>query len=523
MKPILNLLFLPAILFLISSCKPGNSSEQKTKPNIIFIMSDDHAEKAISAYSSELIETPNIDRIAKEGMLFKNSYVTNSICAPSRATMLTGKYSSQNGLRDNRDEFDGSQQTFIKLLKANGYQTSIIGKWHLKTKPTGFDDWRILIGQGSYYNPKFWENGDTTKYIGYTTDIITKFAIEQLENRDKNKPFVMLVHHKAPHRNWMPHPKYFGAFDSVNIPLPETFYDDYKTRKPASEADMRIDGMYLSFDMKLQKGSYKKEMGTGGNAAFAKNAEKNWINTYNRLTDEQRGAWDSYYNKINEDFKKQKLSGDKLLRWKYKRYMDDYLSCILSVDESVGKILDYLDDHGLTENTIVVYTSDQGFYLGEHGWYDKRWMYEESFITPLLVRYPKKIAPNSVSNNFVMNIDYAPTFLDYAGVEIPSDIQGKSIRPILEGNNPSDWRKSMYYHYYEYPHGWHKVHKHYGIRTERYKLIHFYGIDYWEFFDLEKDPNELNNIYEKMKNSKIVTDLKQELDSLKVKYKDTDE
>ena len=519
MKILFNLFFLLVISFLFLSCSP----EQVTKPNIIFIMSDDHAEKAISAYSRKLIQTPNIDRIAKEGMLFENSYVTNSICAPSRATMLTGKYSSLNGLRDNRDAFDGSQQTFIKLLKANGYQTSIIGKWHLKTKPTGFDNWRILTGQGSYYNPRFWENGDTNKYIGYTTNLITDFAIEELENRDKKKPFVMLIHHKAPHRNWMPHPKYFDVFDSVDILLPETFYDDYKTRKPASEADMRINDMYLSFDLKLTKGNYKNETGTGGNATFAKNAGKNWMNTLNNLTEEQRNAWNTYYNKVNIDFKKQKLSGDKLLRWKYKRYMHDYLSCILSVDESVGKILKYLDDHDLAENTIVVYTSDQGFYLGEHGWYDKRWMYEESFRTPLLIRYPKKVAPNSVSNNFVMNVDYAPTFLDYAGVDIPSDIQGESLKPILEGNNPTRWRKSMYYHYYEYPHGWHKVHKHYGIRTERYKLIYFYGIDTWELFDLERDPNELNNIYEEMKSSKLVNNLKAELDSLKIKYHDINE
>ena len=503
---------------LISAC--GRTAPE-SKPNIIYIMSDDHAQRAISAYSGDLIKTPNIDRIADEGMIFRNSFVTNSICAPSRATMLTGKYSSQNGLRDNRDKFDGSQQTFIKLLKDNGYQTSIIGKWHLKTKPQGFDHWRILRGQGTYYNPKFIENGDTTRYTGYTTDIITKFAIEELQKRDKSRPFVMLVHHKAPHRNWMPEPDHFGAFDSKEIPLPETFYDDYKTRKAAAEADMRVSDMYISFDLKLNEGCYDRETGTGGNAAFAKNAPRNWMNTLNNLTEKQRKAWDLYYDKINEDFKKQHLSGKALLKWKYKRYMHDYLSCILSVDESVGQILDYLDEHGLTENTIVVYTSDQGFYLGEHGWFDKRWMYEESFRTPLLIRYPKEIKPGSVCSNFVMNMDYAPTFLDFAGVDIPDDIQGESLKPLLSGHKPPDWRKSMYYHYYEYPHGWHKVHKHYGIRTERYKLIYFYDMDYWELFDLQKDVHEMNNIYEEMKNSQLVDSLKQELTALKIKYKDS--
>ncbi len=523
MKLVQKLFLVSVISLLIFACRQENASAPYSKPNIIYIMSDDHAQRAISAYSKDLISTPNIDRIANEGMIFRNSFVTNSLCAPSRATMLTGKYSSQNGLRDNRDTFDGSQQTFIKLLKNYGYQTAIIGKWHLKTKPQGFDDWRILSGQGAYYNPRFIENGDTTKYTGYTTDLITKFAIEELENRDKSKPFVMLVHHKAPHRNWMPEPDYFRTLDSKKFPVPETFYDNYKTRKAAAEADMRIADMYLSGDLKLNKGSYKEETGTGGNAKYAKNAPRNWENSLKSLTEEQRKAWNAYYDKVNEDFKKQHLSGKELLLWKYQRYMHDYLSCILSVDESVGEILDYLDKHGLSDNTIVVYTSDQGFYLGEHGWYDKRWMYEESFRTPLMIRYPKKIKAGSVCKNFVMNLDYAPTFLDFAGVDIPADIQGQSLKPLLEGQKPADWRKSLYYHYYEYPHGWHKVHKHYGIRTERYKLIYFYDMDYWELFDLQKDPHEIDNIYEQMKDSNLVDKLKKELTALKIKYKDTQE
>ena len=497
---------------------------QVKKPNIIFIMSDDHAVKAISAYSNKLIKTPNIDRLAKEGMIFNRGYVTNSLCAPSRAAMLTGKYSSKNGLRDNRDEFDGSQQTFPKLLRKAGYQTSIIGKWHLKTEPTGFDNYKILLGQGEYYNPRFLENGDTNRYIGYTTDLITNFALKELEKASSRKqPFALLVYHKAPHRNWLPNPKYFGAFDSVNIPLPLTFDDEYHTRKPAAHADMRVDGMYLSYDLKLNKGSYKKETGTGGLKWFAERAEQFWENNLKRFTPQQRQAWDAYYDKVNADFKNANLSGNDLLRWKYKRYMTDYLSCILSVDESVGKILDFLDAHNLSQNTIVVYTSDQGFYLGEHGWYDKRWMYEESFRTPILIRYPEKIKPNSVSDDFVMNIDFAPTFLDYTGIPVPKDIQGESIRNILEGKPHPNWRKSMFYHYYEYPHGWHLVKQHYGIRTERYKLIYFYKDDYWELFDLKNDPHELSNIYCAMENTELVKNLKEELKKLRAKYGDTDD
>ena len=515
--------YLPIILIFlflfINSCKINNSPQ---KPNIIFIMSDDHAQKAISAYSSELIQTPNIDRIANEGMLFNNSYVTNSICGPSRATMLTGKYSSLNGLRDNRDRFDGSQQTFPKLLQKGGYHTSIVGKWHLKTEPTGFDNWKVLFGQGHYYNPKIWENGDTVNYIGYTTDLITDFAIEELDTIDKSKPFAMLIHHKAPHRNWMPNIKNLGAFDSIDIPLPETFYDEYETRKAAPDADMRIDDMYLSLDLKLSKDSYIIETGTGGNEKYASKVESNWENTYNRLTDEQKESWDIYIKKISDDFKKQKLSGKKLSEWKYKRYLNDYLSSILSVDESVGRILKYLDENGLSENTIVVYTSDQGFYLGEHGWFDKRWMYEESFRTPLVMRYPGKIKPNTRSDKFVINLDHASTFLDFAGVDIPADIQGESYKKIAMGNEVENWRNSIYYHYYEFPHGWHDVHQHYGIKNQRYKLIYFYELDNWELFDLEEDPNELKNIYGSMENSELVADLKSKLDSLKIKFSDTD-
>lgn len=500
------------------------SSDLKSKrPNILFIMSDDHAEAAISCYNKSLISTPNIDRIANEGILFKNSFVTNSICAPSRAAMLTGKYSHKNGLRDNRDEFDGSQMTFIKQLQKAGYKTYIVGKWHLKTTPTGFDDWQILIDQGEYYNPTFIENGKEKNYIGYTTDLITDKAIEVLNTRDREKPFCLLVHHKAPHRNWMPDAKHLNAYDDKDLPIPENFYDDYKNRKAAESADMRIDDMYLSHDLKLQKDFYEKETGSGGDKKFAEVVEDSWQKIYGRMTEEQQKAWDAHYNKINENFKEAKLEGKELSEWKYQRFIKDYLSCILSIDENVGRLLDYLDTSKLADDTIVIYTSDQGFYLGEHGWYDKRFMYEESLSMPLLMRYPKEIKPNQVSEEMVLNLDFAPTFLDFAGVDVPTDMQGESLRAITVGKKPSDWRSSIYYHYYEYPHGWHDVKCHYGIRTERYKLIHFYyDIDTWELYDLENDPHEMNNIYENPAYANVITELKTELKKLQVKYGDTD-
>ena len=498
------------------------SCMKKTRPNIVFIMSDDHAEQAISCYGSKLINTPQIDRIANEGIRFENSFVTNSICAPSRAVMLTGKYSHVNGLRDNRDEFDGSQVTFPKLLQAGGYQTAIVGKWHLKTEPTGFNTSKILKGQGQYYNPSFFENGEEKEYIGYTTDLITDKAIETMDQLEKEKPFCLLVHHKAPHRNWMPNTKHLNEFNDKDFPVPETFYDDYAGRSAAKAADMRVDDMYLSFDFKLHKEFYEKETGTGGNVTYAANAVKNWENAYNRLTAEQKAAWDAHYDKINQEFKKLNLSGEELLNWKYQHYIKDYLRCILSLDENVGRLLDYLDKNGLTEDTIVVYTSDQGFYLGEHGWYDKRFMYEESLGMPLVMRYPAEIQSKQVTQKLVMNLDFASTFLDFAGVEIPKEMQGKSMRSIVKGKSADDWRQSIYYHYYEYPHGWHNVKRHCGVRTEQYKLIHFYQDDYWELFDLKNDIHEMHNVYENPEYVNIVNDMKKELKRLQKVYGDTD-
>ncbi len=510
-------------LIVFAGCNhPQKSEKQQFRPNIIFIMSDDHAQRAISAYTRELIHTPNIDRLAEEGVLFSNSFVTNSICAPSRAVMLTGRYSHLNRLRDNRDRFDGDQLTWIKLLRQSGYQTTMIGKWHLKSEPQGFDHYNILIGQGSYYNPRMVENGDTLNLEGYTTSIITELALNQLDKRDRDKPFVMLVHHKAPHRNWMPEPKYFELFEGEEIPLPSTFFDDYSTRSAAArEQDMRIADMFLSTDLKLRSEYIEKETGTGGGS-------KKWVvpkdamdKQLNRLTPEQRKLWDAYYDEVGRKFKEANLSGRELLEWKYQRYMQDYLRSIASVDDGVGKILDWLDENKLADSTIVVYTSDQGFYLGEHGWYDKRFMYEESLRTPLIARIPGEISGGTTRNEIVLNLDLAPTFLDYAGVEIPEEMQGRSWRDLVTGND-NNWRKSLYYHYYEYPHGWHYVKRHYGIRTDRYKLIHFYNdIDAWELYDLENDPGEVNNLYEDPEYAAIQQELEDELKRLRNVYGDT--
>ena len=515
MKFIFNRIVVSFIGLCLLSC-----SKELTPPNIIFIMSDDHSEQAISAYGSKLINTPNIDRIAKEGIRFNNSFVTNSICAPSRAVLLTGKYSHMNGLKDNGQIFDGSQETFPKILQRAGYETSMIGKWHLKSEPTGFDYWKVLKGQGTYYNPLIVDSLGESNITGYVTDIITDLAIEKLENRDKNKPFAMLVHHKAPHRNWMPNLKYLGTFKDRKFPLPETFYDDYSTRTAAArESDMRIDDMFLTWDMKLRPDDIEQETGSGGSgqvSGMIRDSYREWMN------DEQREAWEAYYDQISADFRKANLSGNALLEWKFQRYMEDYLGVLLSVDDNIGRILDYLDQEGLTQNTIVIYTSDQGFYLGEHGWFDKRFMYEESLSMPLVMRYPREIEASQISDDIVLNLDFAPTILDYAGINEPYDMQGNSMRQLARGQRPENWRESMYYHYYEYPQGWHFVKKHYGIRTARYKLIHFYDdIVAWEFYDLQKDPHEINNIYDDPAYTKIIKNTRQELMRLRQEFGDT--
>ncbi len=484
-------------LSLLPSCSSIGQMAGRKRPNIIFIMTDDHASHALSCYGSKINKTPNLDRLAKGGMLFKNSFCTNSICAPCRAVILTGKYSHINGVIDNRKKFDGTQQTFPKLLQKVGYQTAMIGKWHLKTDPTGFDYWNVLPGQGTYYNPAMIEMGQRKKYTGYTTDIITDHCLKWLKERDLDKPFCLMFHHKAPHRRWEPGPKYLNMYDDVTMPEPDNLFDDYSNRgRAAREQDMSIEKTMDKRDLKL--------------------IPPGDLNT------EQKKLWDAAYNPKNEAFEKANLQGKDLVRWKYQRYIKDYLRCIASVDDNVGRLLNYLDESGLAKNTVVFYTSDQGFYLGDHGWFDKRFMYEESLRMPLLVRYPKEIKPGSVNDNIVLNLDFAPTFLDFAGLNKPPDMQGRSIRPLLQAKKTKDWRKSMYYHYYEYP-AVHSVKRHYGVRTDRHKLIHFYNdIDEWELYDLRKDPREMKNVFDDPAYADTVKKLKAELKRLRKKYKDTE-
>ena len=499
---------------LLLSGSAAKAQQTGKRPNIIFIMTDDHGSQAMSCYGSKINKTPNLDRIANQGIRFNNCFCTNSICAPSRAVILTGKYSHKNGLTDNRRVFNGDQTIYPKLLQKAGYETAMVGKWHLKSDPQGFDYWNILPGQGAYYNPDLIEMGVQKRYDGYVTDIITDICLDWLKGRSGDKPFCLIYQHKAPHRNWQPGPDHLTMYDDVELSEPETLFDDYSTRSAAAhDQAMTIGGhMYPAYDLKVSPPSEDDEM------------DKNlWKNTFGRLTEEQQEDWNEAYSGKNESFRRANLQGDDLVRWKYQRYLKDYLRCIASVDDNVGRLLDYLDETGLAENTIVVYTSDQGFYLGEHGWFDKRFMYEESLRMPFLVRYPKAIRPGTVNDNIVVNIDFAPTFLDYAGVKVPSDMQGESLRPLLEGGNAPSWRKAMYYHYYEYP-GAHNVKRHYGIRTERYKLIHFYyDIDAWELYDLKNDPHELNNLYNNPTYAGIIRDLKAQLESLRKQYGDSDE
>jgi arylsulfatase A-like enzyme len=478
-------------------------------------MSDDHSYQTISAYDKRFIKTPNIDRIAKDGVIFRNSFVGNSICAPSRATMLTGKHTHINGQINNDVVFDGTQQTFPKLLQKSGYQTALIGKWHLKSDPTGFDYWNILPGQGKYYNPDFIEMGTQKQIEGYVTTITTDLAINWLDKqRDKTKPFCLLLHNKAPHRVWEPDTMYLDDFEDVEIPLPDNFFDTYEGRQAAAEQHLSIRSkdMDLCYDLKMTDKEGEVE------TRFQPSVNDHTL----RMNAKQKEAWNKHYNPIIEDFKKQNLSGEELYKWKYQRYMKDYLSCIKSVDENIGRVLDYLEKNGQLDNTLVVYTSDQGFYMGEHGWFDKRFMYEESFRTPLVMHLPKAYDRRGDITELVQNIDYAPTFLDIANVKIPEAIQGKSLKPLFTENNSVEWRKALYYHYYEFPNE-HMVKRHYGIRTDRYKLIHFYDdIDVWELYDLQNDPKEMENLYEKESYLPIINELKEELKLLQEEYQDND-
>ena len=492
---LLTLLF--ALLCLVAAaCEPATEEATPTaaeRPNIIFIFTDDHTTRALSAYGSTINQTPNLDRLANEGMRFDRCLVTNSICAPSRAVILTGKHSHLNGQLSNLETFDGQQQTFPKLLQQAGYQTGIIGKWHLKSEPTGFDHWQVLIGQGPYYNPRFLVPGDTIQHTGYTTNIITDLALEWLENgRDASKPFLLMYQHKAPHRGWHPGPDHYTMYADEDIPEPPTLFDDYAGRaSPAAEQGMTIANHLDVNDLKLQPpGS---------------------------MNAEQVELWQTVYGPRNDAFHAANLQGDDLTRWKYQRYVKEYLRTVAGVDDNVGRLLDYLDETGLAGNTVVIYSSDQGWYLGEHGWYDKRWMYEESLIAPLLVRWPGHTAAGSTTDAMVSNLDFAATFLDLAGVAVPDDMQGESLKPLFTGPTPDAWRTSHYYHYYEYP-GWHCVERHYGVRTDRHKLIYYYNRDEWELFDLETDPQELNSVYADPAYASVVEELKTELARLREHY-----
>jgi len=490
---------LASLAFPFAGCVPS-ARRPLRRPNILFIMADDHASQAVGCYGGRLNRTPNIDRIAHEGMRFDNCFCTNGICAPSRAVILTGKYSHLNGVRDNAVAFDGSQMTFPKLLQAAGYETALLGKWHLKSDPTGFDFWNILPGQGEYYNPDLIEMGAKKRVAGYVTDILTDIAVDFLESRRSNaKPFLLMLHHKAPHRNWQPAERHMTFFDNAEFPEPPTLFDDYATRsRAASEQEMTIrDHMTLESDLKLGPPP-------------------------ERLDDSQKAAWEKAFGPKREAFRKANLVGEALVRWKYRRYLQDYLGCIAAVDESVGRVLDVLDRTGLAGNTLVVYTSDQGFFLGEHGWFDKRFMYEETLRMPLAMRLPARIRPGSASGDMVSNLDFAPTFLDVAGLGKPASMQGRSFLPLLLGRRVAGWPESVYYHYYEFP-AVHMAKRHYGVRTKRHKLIHFYhDIDAWELYDLEKDPRELRNVYGDPAYAAVRHGLEAELSRLQAFYRDSD-
>ena len=516
-----------AFVFALVTFVLPAAAQSSGRPNVLFIFTDDHAAHAMSCYGSKINKTPNLDRIANEGMLFTNCFCTNGICGPSRAVIQTGKHSHLNGFLQNGNTFNGDQQTFPKLLQKVGYQTAVIGKWHLKTAPQGFDYSEVLVGQGPYYNPPMLKNGakKKIKHTGYTTDIITDLALDWLKDgRDENKPFMLMYQHKAPHRNWQPGPKYLNKYDDVEIPEPDNLLDNYEGRGTAAMTqDMSIAKTMTKYDLKLTPPR--------------------------NLTPKQRSDWDEAYAAKNAEFEQSELSGEELIKWKYQRYIKDYLRCIASVDDNVGRVLDYLDESGLAKNTVVIYSSDQGFYLGDHGWFDKRFMYEESYRMPLAVRWPGMVKPNSVNHNLVSNLDFAQTFLDIAGASQPDDMQGQSLKrlmmsgpnsrgsastpPLTIGFDRSrvdcsqpDWRDSLYYHYYEF-HGnrrtAHMVRRHYGIRTDRFKLIHFYNLDEWELYDLHRDPREMNSLHDDPEYASVMEDLQTRVAELQVKYKVPDD
>ena len=521
-----NLLFLCLILLSVSCNEIKNLPQRNSeRPNIIFIMSDDHAYQAISAYDSTLIHTPHIDRIADEGILFTNASVTNSICAPSRATILTGKHNHINGKIDNARPFDTTQVTFPQLFQNAGYQTSMFGKLHFGNNPKGVDEFMILPGQGSYINPDFiTTSGERVNKTGYATDIITDLAINWLkEKRDPNRPFLMLYLHKAPHRSWWPTPDKFTEFSKRQFPEPSTLFDQYENRGTAAKtAEMNILGhMLLSYDNKVLPSAID-ELGLPPNS---RNKRLFYNSEFYRTNETQRPLYQAILDSIAQEFKTHwpTMTDQEKMKWKYQRYMQDYLGCISSVDDNVGRVLKYLEEQNLADNTIVVYTSDQGFYLGEHGWFDKRFMYNESFKTPLMIRWPNTIKAGITSDEMVQNLDFAQTLLEAAKIDIPDDMQGESLIPLLKGNSEKWTRKGVYYHYYEYP-AEHAVKRHYGIATKEYKLMHFYhDVDEWELYDRKKDPQEMKNVYSDPAYSGIVEKLKVELAEMRKYYKDSPE
>ncbi len=518
-------IFVLSIMFC--SCKNEKKELEANnvmkRPNIVFIMADDHAAQAISAFGhpiSKLAPTPNIDRIATEGALFKNNFCTNSICGPSRAVVLTGKHSHINGFRMNGDHFDGNQQTFPKLLQKAGYKTAMFGKWHLHGLPQGFDYWNILQDQGNYYNPNFIKlNGqtntvDTTMVMGYATDIITQNAINFLDEvKGKDQPFLIMVQHKAPHRNWMPALRHANKYDDVKFPVPNTYFSEHQGSTASREQSQTIyRDMYEGHDLKMTKQKGSPEL-----------AHNPWKSDFARMTEEQKVIWDAAYQSKNDAFHDQNLKGKDLDLWKLQRYLQDYLATVAAVDEGVGRILNYLRDNGLEDNTVVVYTTDQGFYLGEKGWFDKRFMYEQSLAMPLLMKYPEVIPPGTEVSALTQNLDFAETFLDFANVDIPEEMQGKSLKPLIAQSIADDeFRDAIYYHYYDFP-AFHMVKKMNGIRTKRYKLIHvFDDVDEWELYDLVEDPDEIDNLIDNDAYASIVSKLKGRLVELQDQYQVTE-
>lgn len=508
--PLLPIALGGTLTFVATACR--QTSVAPRRPNIVYIMTDDHTAQMMSCYDTRYVETPNLDRIARDGVRFTNSFVANSLSGPSRACMITGKHSCANRFFDNTTcVFDAEQQTFPKLLQQAGYQTALVGKWHLESLPTGFDYWEILPGQGSYYNPDFITmQRDTVRRSGYVTDLITDDALEWLhQSRDPEKPFCLLIHHKAIHRNWMADTCDLALYEDRTFPLPDNYFDNYEGRPAAAAQEMSIiRDMDPIYDLKMWRPDKQSRL---------KGLYEDFVG---RMDAEQRAAWDRFYEPLIEDFYRRNPQGRELAEWKFQRYMRDYMKTVKSLDDNVGRVLDHLEELGLLDNTLVVYTSDQGFYMGEHGWFDKRFMYEESLRTPLIMRLPKGFDLRGDIGEMVQNIDYAPTFLELAGVDIPEAIHGVSLVPLLQGEHPASWRDALYYHYYEYP-AEHSVKRHYGIRTDRYKLIHFYNdIDVWELYDLQEDPAEMHNLYGTPGTEELTASLKKRLLSLQEAYGD---